>query len=326
MTIHLSTREKIGLLANPFHRNVYLTSSFNIKLHVGSLRVCGCWFLSTLYYALPVNTLRSMHFRMSFVRNILYFDSVPLKSVSRVKQALVQITASSKTSTSHCLNHCKFKAIIWWSWSSLLAHMCVTRSQLYDATYNFPIMPVMSCEIWVMPPVLNRKKTDKEQTPCIIIGKNSILIMYQNRMFSRYYIWTMQVHVTCTSLPRLTFVEGETNVFTFITIHIYSNIIIVHNHPAEQFSIPISRVQYHSWWRHQMDTFSALLAFCVGNSPATGEFPSQRPVTWNVNVFFDLRLNRRLSKQSRRWWFETPSRLLWGHCNVQGISSSLTKI
>ena len=30
-----------------------------------------------------------------------------------------------------------------------------------------------------------------------------------------------------------------------------------------------------SWWRHQMETFSALLAFCVGNSPVTGEFPSQ---------------------------------------------------
>ena len=28
-----------------------------------------------------------------------------------------------------------------------------------------------------------------------------------------------------------------------------------------------------SWWRHQMEAFSALLALCVGNSPATGEFP-----------------------------------------------------
>ena len=30
---------------------------------------------------------------------------------------------------------------------------------------------------------------------------------------------------------------------------------------------------------HQMETFSALLAICAGNSPATGEFPAQRPVT-----------------------------------------------
>ena len=36
------------------------------------------------------------------------------------------------------------------------------------------------------------------------------------------------------------------------------------------------------------NTFSALLALCVGNSPVTGEFPSQRPVTRSFDVFFDL--------------------------------------
>ena len=70
------------------------------------------------------------------------------------------------------------------------------------------------------------------------------------------------------------------------------------------------------WWRHQMETFSALLAFCQGNSPVTCKFPSQMPVTQKFDVFFDLRLNKRLSKQSRRRWFETPSRLLWRHCNA----------
>ena len=42
-----------------------------------------------------------------------------------------------------------------------------------------------------------------------------------------------------------------------------------------------------------METFSALLALCAGNSPVTGEFPTQRPVTWNFDVFFVLRLKRR---------------------------------
>ena len=46
-----------------------------------------------------------------------------------------------------------------------------------------------------------------------------------------------------------------------------------------------------------METFFVLLVICVGNSPVTGEFPVQRPVTRNFNVFFDLRLNKRLSKQ-----------------------------
>ena len=72
-----------------------------------------------------------------------------------------------------------------------------------------------------------------------------------------------------------------------------------------------------SWWRHQMETFSALLDLCAGNSPVTGEFPSQRPVTRSLDIFFDLHLNKRLSKQSWGWWIETPSRSLWRHCNVQ---------
>ena len=67
-------------------------------------------------------------------------------------------------------------------------------------------------------------------------------------------------------------------------------------------------------WRHQMETFSTLLALCAGNSPVTGEFPSQRPVARRFDVFFDLRSNKRLSKHSWGWWFETPSRPLWRHC------------
>ena len=70
-----------------------------------------------------------------------------------------------------------------------------------------------------------------------------------------------------------------------------------------------------SWWRHQMETFSALLALCAGNSPVTGEFPTQRPVTRNFDVFFDLLLSKRLSKESWGWWFETLLRPLWRHCN-----------
>ena len=33
-------------------------------------------------------------------------------------------------------------------------------------------------------------------------------------------------------------------------------------------------------WRHQMETFSALLALCVGNSPVIGEFPEQKLYAW----------------------------------------------
>ena len=66
----------------------------------------------------------------------------------------------------------------------------------------------------------------------------------------------------------------------------------------------------HPWWRHQMETFSALLFLFAGNSPVTGGFPSERPVTMSFDVLCDLRLNKRLSKPSRCRWFETPSRSL----------------
>ena len=52
-----------------------------------------------------------------------------------------------------------------------------------------------------------------------------------------------------------------------------------------------------SWWRQQMETLSALLAFCAGNLPVTGELPSQMPVTQSFDVFFHL-MKKQLSKQS----------------------------
>ena len=73
--------------------------------------------------------------------------------------------------------------------------------------------------------------------------------------------------------------------------------------------------RYGAPWITHDDVIKWKLSLCVGNSPVAGEFPSQRPVTRSFDVFFDLRLNKRLSKQSWSWWFETPSRSSWGHCN-----------
>ena len=65
-----------------------------------------------------------------------------------------------------------------------------------------------------------------------------------------------------------------------------------------------------------METFSALLAFCAGNSPVAGEFTAERPVTRSFDIFFDLCLNKCLSKQSWGWRFKTPSCPLWRHRNA----------
>ena len=74
-----------------------------------------------------------------------------------------------------------------------------------------------------------------------------------------------------------------------------------------------------------MESFSAFLAICAGNSPVAGKFPAQRPVTLGFDAFFDLRLNKRLSKQSWDWWFETLSRQLWRHSNAM-LSSDVIQI
>ena len=64
-------------------------------------------------------------------------------------------------------------------------------------------------------------------------------------------------------------------------------------------------------WKH----FPRYCHLC-GEVTSPGEFPAQRPLTRSFCVFFDLCLIKRLSKHSRGWWFETLSRLLWRHCNV----------
>ena len=44
-----------------------------------------------------------------------------------------------------------------------------------------------------------------------------------------------------------------------------------------------------------METFSALLAICAGNSQINGEFSAQRPVTQSFDASFDMHMNERLS-------------------------------
>ena len=79
------------------------------------------------------------------------------------------------------------------------------------------------------------------------------------------------------------------------------------------------RVAYESW-KFMMTSsnghiFRVTGPLC-GEFTGPGEFPTQRPVTRSFGVFFDLRLNKRLSKQPWGWWFETPTCSLWRHCNV----------
>ena len=78
-----------------------------------------------------------------------------------------------------------------------------------------------------------------------------------------------------------------------------------------------------SWWRHQK--LFSVIVFMMTSSNGNifrvtghlcGKFPAQRSVTRIFDVIFDLGLNKRLSKQCWGWSFETLSRSLWRHCNV----------
>ena len=64
------------------------------------------------------------------------------------------------------------------------------------------------------------------------------------------------------------------------------------------FMVKEVKISSCSWWHHQMGIFSMYLAICEGNPPVSGGFPSQRPVTWSFDAFFDLCLYKWLSKQS----------------------------
>ena len=88
-----------------------------------------------------------------------------------------------------------------------------------------------------------------------------------------------------------------------------------------RFKVSSSRVihwtQYHDDvmnWKH----FPRYWPFVRGIHRSPMNSP-QRPVTRNFDVFFDLRLNKRLSKQWWGWWFKTLSRPLWRHRNVEEI-------
>ena len=122
------------------------------------------------------------------------------------------------------------------------------------------------------------------------------------------------------TIPPVTHSGGSLTAFSIKDHHGFRS-VISSPFTGPHDSGPFPYVPFSSWWRHQMEAFSALLALCAENSPVTGEFPAQRPVMWSFDVFFDLHLNKRLSKQLRGWWFEIPLCSLWCHCNVMHIPS-----
>ena len=89
---------------------------------------------------------------------------------------------------------------------------------------------------------------------------------------------------------------------------------------AWSLMVTIAKTIWYKEPSHDMMTSGNGIIFLV-TGPLCGEFTGYRwiPLTKASDAehwcFFNLRLNERLSKQSRRWWFGTPSRSLERHCN-----------
>ena len=89
------------------------------------------------------------------------------------------------------------------------------------------------------------------------------------------------------------------------------------------FEISTVRGQQHSFrermflWKYWRFKDRKCLAARGTRTPNRSPVNSTHKGQWREALFllFYLRLNKRLSKQLRRQWFETPSRPLWLHCN-----------
>ena len=75
-------------------------------------------------------------------------------------------------------------------------------------------------------------------------------------------------------------------------------------------------IMYQSMMTSSNGNFFRVTGPLCGEFTGPGEFPAQRPVKRSFDVFFDLRLIKRLNKQAWGWWFDTPSWSLWRQCNV----------
>ena len=79
------------------------------------------------------------------------------------------------------------------------------------------------------------------------------------------------------------------------------------------------------WLRHEdvmKWKYFRVTGLLWGESTGHRWIPLTKASDHELSCFIYLCLNKRLSKHSRRWWFETPSRSLWCHCNGDYLSDN----
>ena len=148
-----------------------------------------------------------------------------------------------------------------------------------------------------------------------------------NHYYSLYHyviVITIIIVITITTI---------TNIIMFISFHHnhHHHYHCYHHLSSSLLSNSFTKFCVVFLWKLELSDWSCALmskdSYCSGKHDDVikwKHFPrywpfvrgiAQRPLTRSFDVFFDLRPNKRLSKQSLRWWFETPSGSLWRHCN-----------
>ena len=133
-------------------------------------------------------------------------------------------------------------------------------------------------------------------------------------MWSLFHAGIKLNHVSKRGLRYIPILQrkGDTDL---LDVNLYDILWSVHNFPCYVGIMYINGAMI-AWWRHQMKIFSALLALLSVEFTGDRWIPLTKPSdARSFDAFFNLHLNKQLSKQSKRRWFETPSRSLWCHCN-----------
>ena len=200
---------------------------------------------------------------------------------------------------------------------NLAADACMGRTQLSPCIYNFSTRTIRASRnampAWYFfhaEPLISRFSLEK-------------YITLLQQLWQTILMWNL--YPIFISLNQLAVKITPAESFLWMHLHQFQYLYNQNTHTEQQQT---GRLAWEHQCNHQVwcqlnlmtssnavETFSTLLALCAGNSPVSGEFPTQRPVTRNFDVFFDLRLNKWLSKHSRCLWFETQLSSLWCHCN-----------
>ena len=175
-----------------------------------------------------------------------------------------------------------------WTANHIITYSCnCTNSIHYDVIKGQRRAPFMF--------LCYKSEETVEQTFDWPVVQDTMTVIWRRRNVHKIYVMSLFVKTPCTNATVRNLLLCRINLSANEFIIGFNEMLRPFRHPANvQFNDDASLDRLHwmifrSQWRHEMESFSALLTLCAGNSPVAGEFPAQRPVTRSFHIFFDLR-------------------------------------